>query len=188
MFVDAFQKKYGYRPEWGANNAYMQFALWADAVERAGTFYPPDVIKAYEAGNQNDSTVGEVYFRAADHQLVRPVVIVRGKKPADMKNPEDFWEVIEVVPGEPLMQAPTLSAAARLGHLKRERRSARLLSVRRASALTAGGLGRLRRLARQRFMSCGRRNNAFYYASACSPGRISSRSSSMVWRRDRSWR
>ena len=31
MFVEAFQKKYGYKPEWGANNAYMQFALWADA-------------------------------------------------------------------------------------------------------------------------------------------------------------
>jgi branched-chain amino acid transport system substrate-binding protein len=106
MFVDSFQKKYGYRPEWGANNSYMSFALWADAVERAGTFYPPDVIKAYEAGNKNDSTVGEVSFRAADHQLIRPVVIVKGKKPGDMKNPEDFWEVLEVVPGEPLMQAP----------------------------------------------------------------------------------
>ncbi len=37
----------------GARNAgYMQIALWADAVERAGTFYPPEVIKAYEAGKQ----------------------------------------------------------------------------------------------------------------------------------------
>ena len=52
MFVDAFEKKYGYKPEWGANNAYMQFALWADAVENAGSFYPPDVIKAYEAGRK----------------------------------------------------------------------------------------------------------------------------------------
>jgi branched-chain amino acid transport system substrate-binding protein len=106
MFVDSFQKKYGYRPEWGANNSYMSFALWADAVERAGTFYPPDIIKALEAGNKNDSTVGEVSFRASDHQLIRPVVIVRGKKQSDMKNPEDFWEVLEIVPGEPLMQAP----------------------------------------------------------------------------------
>ena len=106
MFVESFQKKYGYRPEWGANNSYMEFALWADAVERAGTFYPPAVIKSYEAGNKNDSTVGEVYFRAADHQLVRPVIIVRGKKPADMKNPEDFWEVIDIIPGAGLMQAP----------------------------------------------------------------------------------
>jgi ABC-type branched-subunit amino acid transport system substrate-binding protein len=106
MFVEAFDKKYGYKPEWGANNAYMEFALWADAVERAGTFYPPAVIKVYEDGHKIQSTVGEVYFRAADHQLVRPVVIVRGKKAADMKNKEDFYDVVEVVPGEPLMQKP----------------------------------------------------------------------------------
>ncbi|MBY0323092.1 MAG: substrate-binding protein [Reyranella sp.] len=106
MFVEEFDKKYGYKPEWGANNAYMEFALWADAVERAGTFYPPAVIKVYEDGHKIQSTVGEVYFRGADHQLVRPVVIVRGKKAADMKNKEDFYEVVEVVPGEPLMQKP----------------------------------------------------------------------------------
>ena len=52
MFVDAFEKKYGYKPEWGAENAYMEFALWAEAVENAGTFYPPEVIKSYEAGAQ----------------------------------------------------------------------------------------------------------------------------------------
>jgi branched-chain amino acid transport system substrate-binding protein len=106
MFVAEFQAKYGYRPEWGAENSYMQFAMWADAVERAGTFYPPAVIKAYEAGQHLESMVGDVYFRAADHQLVRPVVIVRGKDPADMKSDDDYWDVVEVVPGEGLMQAP----------------------------------------------------------------------------------
>jgi branched-chain amino acid transport system substrate-binding protein len=106
MFVDAFQKKYNYRPEWGAENAYMSFAIWARMVSEAGSFYPPDVIKQFEKGETFDSMVGEVHFRAADHQLVRPVVIVRGKKQNDMKNPEDYWEVLEVVPGEPLMQKP----------------------------------------------------------------------------------
>ena len=37
MFVEEFEKKYGYKPEWGAENAYMEFALWAEAVENAGT-------------------------------------------------------------------------------------------------------------------------------------------------------
>jgi ABC-type branched-subunit amino acid transport system substrate-binding protein len=106
MFVEAFEQKYGYKPEWGANNAYMEFALWADAVENAGTFYPPDVIKSYEDGRKIQSTVGEVYFRKEDHQLVRPVIIVRGKKASDMKNKEDFYDVVEVVPGAPLMQKP----------------------------------------------------------------------------------
>ena len=106
MFVEAFDKKYGYKPEWGANNAYMQFAIWARMVEEAGTFYPPSVIKAYEKGETFESTVGKVHFRPEDHQLVRPVIIVRGKKPGEMRNKEDYWEVTEVVPGGPLMQKP----------------------------------------------------------------------------------
>jgi len=109
MFVSAFEKKYGYKPEWGAENAYMQFAIWARMVSQAGTFYPPSVIKEYEKGETFPSMVGDVHFRAADHQLVRPVIIVKGKAPKDMKNKEDFWEVMEVVPGEPLMQKPEAS-------------------------------------------------------------------------------
>src|SRR6516225_12342246 len=106
MFVEAFDKKYGYKPEWGAENAYMQLAIWARMVEEAGSFYPPDVIRTYEKGETFPSMVGNVHFRPEDHQLVRPVVIVRGKKPSDMKNKEDYWEVLEVVAGEPLMQKP----------------------------------------------------------------------------------
>jgi ABC-type branched-subunit amino acid transport system substrate-binding protein len=106
MFVEAFEKKYGYKPEWGANNAYMQLAIWARMVSEAGSFYPLDVIKTYEKAETFDSTVGEVRFRPEDHQLIRPVVIVRGKAPSAMKDKEDYWEVLEVVPGEPLMQKP----------------------------------------------------------------------------------
>ena len=106
MFVDAFQKKYGYRPEWGAENGYVSFAHWARMVEQAGSFYPPDVIRTWEKGETIPSLVGPVHYRPQDHQCVRPVVIVRGKKPADMRNKEDFWDVLEVVPGEGLMQAP----------------------------------------------------------------------------------
>jgi branched-chain amino acid transport system substrate-binding protein len=106
MFVAEFEKKYGYKPEWGANTCYMQFAMWSNAVETAGTFYPPEVIKVYESGVKLQSTSGEVYFRPEDHQLVRPSVIVRGKKTADMKGKEDHWEVLDILPGEPLMQKP----------------------------------------------------------------------------------
>ena len=106
MFNAEFEKKYGYKPEWGANNGYMQFAIWARMVSEAGTFYPPTVIKQYEKGETFPSTVGDVHFRAEDHQLVRPVIIVKGKAPKAMKNKEDYWEVLEVVPGAPLMQKP----------------------------------------------------------------------------------
>ena len=106
LFVDSFHKKYGYRPEWGAENSYNSFAAWARMVTEAGTFYPPDVIKQYEKGETIPSIVGDVHYRPEDHQCVRPVVIVRGKAKKDMKNDEDFWEVLEVLPGAPLMQKP----------------------------------------------------------------------------------
>ena len=106
MFVEAFEKKYGYKPEWGANNSYMEFAMWARMVEETGTFYPPDVIKAYEKGATIPSTVGDVHFRSEDHQLVRPVIIVKGKDPKDMKGKEDYYDVVEIIPGEGLMQKP----------------------------------------------------------------------------------
>jgi ABC-type branched-subunit amino acid transport system substrate-binding protein len=106
LFVESFHKKYGYRPEWGAENGYSSFSQWARMVTEAGTFYPPDVIKQYEKGETIPSVVGDVHYRPEDHQCVRPVVIVRGKAKKDMKNDEDFWEVLEVVPGAPLMQKP----------------------------------------------------------------------------------
>jgi ABC-type branched-subunit amino acid transport system substrate-binding protein len=106
MFNAEFRKKYGYEPEWGAENAYVSFAHWSRMVHEAGTFYPPAVIKTYEKGETIPSLLGDVHYRPQDHQCVRPVVIVKGKAPKAMKNKEDFWEVLEVLPGAPLMQKP----------------------------------------------------------------------------------
>jgi ABC-type branched-subunit amino acid transport system substrate-binding protein len=106
MFNEEFRKKYGYNPEWGAENAYISFVHWARMAEEAKSFYPPDIIKTYEKEEKIPSLVGEVYYRKEDHQCVRPVIIVRGKKSADMKNKEDYWDIVEIVPGEGLMQKP----------------------------------------------------------------------------------
>lgn len=106
MFNEAFNKKYGYQPEWGAENAYISFVHWARMAEEAKSFYPPDIIKTYEKEEKIPSLVGEVYYRKEDHQCIRPVIIVKGKKSADMKNKEDYWDVVEIVPGEGLMQKP----------------------------------------------------------------------------------
>lgn len=106
MFVESFQKKYGYRPEWGAENGYMSFAHWARMVTEANSFYPPDVIKQWEKGETIPHLLGDFHYRPQDHQYVRPVIIVRGKAKKDMKNPEDFWEVVEIVPGDKVIQAP----------------------------------------------------------------------------------
>ena len=106
MFNESFNKKYGYNPEWGAENAYVSFAHWARMVEEAGTFYPPDVIKTWEKGETIPSLLGDVHYRAEDHQCVRPVIIVKGKDPKAMKNNEDYYDIVEIVPGEGIIQKP----------------------------------------------------------------------------------
>ncbi|WP_322513991.1 ABC transporter substrate-binding protein [Rhodopseudomonas palustris] len=107
-FVETFVAQNKYYPRWGAHIGYMQTYLWAMSVERAGTFNPVDVIKVMENSKAQpyDTTIGKVYFRAEDHQMVRPIPILRGKKPADMKHKEDFYDIVEIVDGESVMNSP----------------------------------------------------------------------------------
>jgi branched-chain amino acid transport system substrate-binding protein len=102
-FVADFEKAYGYKPRWGASEVYVQMIVWADAVSRAGTFYPVDVIKELESGHKVDTIYGEVWYRAGDHQMVRPVPVVQGKTPAEMKGKEDYYKIVEIVPGDKVM-------------------------------------------------------------------------------------
>lgn len=100
FFVDEFEKRYNYKPRWSAHEGYQQVILWAIAVERAKTFYPPKVIKALESGKRIETEIGRVHYRAEDHQLVRPVPVVVGKAPNEMKSKDDYFHIVELVPGE----------------------------------------------------------------------------------------
>jgi hypothetical protein len=48
--------------------------------------------------------LGKVYYRAGDHQQVRPCPVLRGKGASAMKSKDDLFDVIEVVAGEKVMQ------------------------------------------------------------------------------------
>ena len=103
-FVADFHKKFNYIPRFCAAQCYNNMILWADAVERAGTFYPPEVIKALESGYKVDTIAGKVWFRAEDHQGVSPVPVVQGKTKSEIHGEADNWKLIEIVPGEEVMQ------------------------------------------------------------------------------------
>ena len=109
-FVTAFRARNHYIPNWGAHIGYLQTYLWALAVERAGTFYPPAVIKTLEASKANpfDSTLGKVWYRAEDHQLIRPVPVVLAKAPKAMKSKDDYFDIVDMVPGEQAISPPAL--------------------------------------------------------------------------------
>jgi len=78
-------------------------------VSRAGTLYPPKVIAALEDGHKIDTIYGTVWYRAGDHQMVRPVPVMIGKKPAQMNGADDYYRIVELVAGETVM--PPLAEA-----------------------------------------------------------------------------
>lgn len=105
-FVAAFEKKYSAKPHDSAYIAYLTLVMWADGVERAGTFYAPEVIKSLEKEVKREGPVGPVWFRGVDHQGMVNFPIVRGKKPAAMKNKSDLFDILTVAEGSSVVAPP----------------------------------------------------------------------------------
>jgi branched-chain amino acid transport system substrate-binding protein len=99
-FVKAFEAEYKAPPSQAAQTAYVQTLLYGNAVERAGTFYPPDVIKALEGFEVEGIGPGKVVYRGCDHQAFHEILVVRGKGPKEMENEYDLLEIVERVPRE----------------------------------------------------------------------------------------
>ncbi|MHA3979783.1 substrate-binding protein [Halovulum sp. GXIMD14794] len=103
-FVQSFGTKYGFPPSQAAHTCYCQTLLYADAVQRAGSFDPCAVVEALEGYEFDGLGNGPTLYRAEDHQCFKPVLVVKGKD-----NPEsqyDLLEVVDVTPTEKVMYAP----------------------------------------------------------------------------------
>jgi ABC-type branched-subunit amino acid transport system substrate-binding protein len=91
-FTKSFGAEYGAPPSQAAHTAYVQALLYADACERAGTFYPPEVIKALEGHEFDGMGNGPTLYRAEDHQCMKSILVVRGNE-----NPTSEYDVLNVV-------------------------------------------------------------------------------------------
>jgi branched-chain amino acid transport system substrate-binding protein len=100
-FTASFGKEYGAPPSQAAQTCYVQALLYADACERAGTFYAPAVIAALEGFEFDGMGNGKTLYRAEDHQCFKSALVVRGKE--NPKDKYDLMEIVKVVPREELM-------------------------------------------------------------------------------------
>ncbi len=104
VFVKSFGEKYGFPPSQAAHTCYVQTLLYADAVERAGSFNPCAVVEALEGFEFDGLGNGPTLYRAEDHQCFKDVVVVRGKE--DPENEFDLVEIVEVTPADQVTYAP----------------------------------------------------------------------------------
>jgi len=97
-FTQAFRDANDKVPSYAARLAYTQTLQFAAAAERAGTFYPPEVIRQLEDYSYNQAGLGEESMRACDHQAFRDVLVVRGKAPGDRESSDDLLEIVQKTP------------------------------------------------------------------------------------------
>ncbi|MGQ9370138.1 substrate-binding protein [Azospirillum sp. ST 5-10] len=118
-FIKAFTDAYGFPPSQAAHTAYVQTLLYSDAVERAGTFFPPEVIKALEDFEVEGIGPGKAIYRGADHQCFHDILVVEGRAPSDRKDQYDLLKIVKQVPREQVTYDPDIEAfggkAAELG-------------------------------------------------------------------------
>jgi len=105
-FTKSFGAKFGQPPSQAAHTSYVQTLLYADAVERAGTFYPPEVIRALEDFEFDGMGNGPTLYRGSDHQCFKDVLVVQGKSaPA---NPFDLLEVVSTASRDSVTYDPAI--------------------------------------------------------------------------------
>ena len=98
-FVKSFGTKYGFPPSQAAHTCYVQTLLYADAVNRAGSFNPCAVAEALEDFEFDGLGNGKTLYRGEDHQCFKDVLVVKGKE-----NPESEFDLLEVVEVTPVDQ------------------------------------------------------------------------------------
>ena len=103
-FVKSFGTEYGRPPSQAAHTCYVQTLLYADAVNRAGTFNPCGVAEALEGFEFDGLGNGPTLYRAEDHQCFKDVLVVKGKENPDSEF--DLLEVVEVTPVDQVTYAP----------------------------------------------------------------------------------
>jgi branched-chain amino acid transport system substrate-binding protein len=96
--TEAFTKEYDAPPSQAAQTAYVQALLYANACETAGTFYPPEVIKALEGFECEGIGPNKSQIRATDHQCFHDIQVVKGKAPGARTDEHDLLEIVKKVP------------------------------------------------------------------------------------------
>jgi branched-chain amino acid transport system substrate-binding protein len=105
-FTRSFGAKWGQPPSQAAHTSYVQTLLYADACERAGTFYPPEVIKALEGFEFDGMGNGPTLYRAEDHQCFKDILVVQGKE--TKANPFDLLGVVATVNRDSVTYDPAI--------------------------------------------------------------------------------
>lgn len=91
--VELFSRQAGMPPSYTSVSGYMCADLILRAMKKSGSVEPAAIIGALD-GLHYEGPTGEEYVQAFDHQVVKNYYLLRGKPKAQMRNKNDFVEIV----------------------------------------------------------------------------------------------
>lgn len=97
-WADRFLAETGNRPSFEHAGNYSAALQYLEAVQEAGTDDADAVVGKLEGKKVNDVFLRNGEIRAKDHSVVHDANLARVKKPADVKEPWDYEEIVTKIP------------------------------------------------------------------------------------------
>ncbi len=104
LFVEQYKKRYSKVPTSSAASAYAILHEFKAAVERAGSFDGPAVIRALE-GQTYRIVKDTQIWRDFDHQSIQTVYLVKGRATEKSNAPGETPKIVEILDSMPGEQA-----------------------------------------------------------------------------------
>lgn len=92
--VKLCQEKLKYNPNYSLAGSYICTKIMLDAIIKAGSADPAQVIKVME-GFQYDGLTGPETVRAEDHQVIKNYYLLKGKGKSAMKDKDDYADIVD---------------------------------------------------------------------------------------------
>ncbi len=105
-FVAKWRKKFKKPPNWMNAATYSAVTQYLKAVKRANSKDAEAVIKALEGHTFKDLLANPGHIRAEDHMQTGKAYILRAKRPKEIKQDWDYFEIVGVVPPEQAYMKP----------------------------------------------------------------------------------
>ncbi|MEV4678220.1 MULTISPECIES: ABC transporter substrate-binding protein [Actinomadura] len=103
-WADRFQAKTGKRPTSNMGANYSAALQYLEAVQRAGTDRPDEVVAQLEGAEIDDMFARNATIRAADHLLLHDAYLSQVKPASEVKEPWDYEKVLKTVPAAEAFQ------------------------------------------------------------------------------------
>jgi branched-chain amino acid transport system substrate-binding protein len=99
-FTANYKAKYGKFPSWRAFLGYIGMQQLLSGIDRAKSPDPKKVIQALEGHSFDGLKANKSYWRDWDHQCIQDTYCSRAKSGAEVKDPDDLFEIVAMKKGD----------------------------------------------------------------------------------------